>query len=207
MDSADPTTSPSNDPLTSSSPSAKPVARVAVKPQPEHRVRAATLRTASRRASSEPPTTVFEERPTIPMWGGLISGTLAAEPKADTKPAPAPSRAPAATPAPAAVLAVGSAPVASAAEPAAVTVKPTTPTPTPRARPAKLDAPAFGAGMLQARKVRTKKDPAETQRIRELPAGPMFGASVLHAQKSSGRWVALVLALAAIVAVILAVAL
>jgi hypothetical protein len=168
----------------SPSSTAKPLARVAVHVKPEHRVRAATLRPTPSRASSEPPTTIFEERPTIPMWG--LTGANPARPPADAKvelfPPPA----------------VVSAPVA----PAAVEPAPAPAKKTPRPA-AKLESPAFGAGMLQARKVRTK-DPMATQRVRAVADGPMFGANVLRSRTSAGKWVALALAVAAIAAVIVA---
>lgn len=173
MDSAE--QSPSLDPLIPPLP--KPLARAAVHVKPEHRLRAASLRPTTPRPSSEPPTAIFEDRPTIPMWG--LAGANPARPPAEAKveipPPPAAAKAP----------------VPPAVEP----------TPATRPRPAKLEPSTFGAGMLQARKVRTN-DPMVTQRVRAAADGPMFGASVLRAQKSAGKWVALALAVAAIAAVV-----
>jgi len=180
------TPSPSLDSLP---PQAKPLARVAVV-KPEHRLRAAALRATTPRASSEPPTTIFEERPTIPMWG--LTGVNPARPPAEAKAEIAPPPVEASVPVP----------VPAAAEPAPeIPVIPALPT--IKRRAAKVDAPAFGAGMLQARKVRTK-DPLATQRIRAVDDGPMFGANVLRARQSAGKWVALALAVAAIAAVVVA---
>jgi len=159
---------------------AKPLARVAVKP--EHRLRAAALRPTPSRASSEPPTTIFEDRPTIPMWG--LTGANPARPPADAKvelfPPPA----------------VVSAPAPAAVEPAPAPAK-------KKARPANLESPTFGAGMLQARKVRVA-DPMATQRVRAVADGPMFGANMLRSRTSPAKWVALALAVAAVAAVIVA---
>jgi len=169
----------------SQSATAKPLARVAVKP--EHRLRAAALRPTPSRASSEPPTTIFEERPTIPMWG-LTGTTSPARPPAEAKVELFPP------PPPPAVDAVIATPV-----PAAVA----RPAPAKRQRVPKLESPAFGAGMLKARNVRTD-DPMATQRVRAVADGPMFGAHMLSSRTSPAKWVALALALGAVVAIVLA---
>jgi len=166
--------------------------------KPEHRLRAAALRPPTSRMSSEPPTTIFEERPTIPMWGltGVTPVRPPAEAKPEIAPPPAPAPAPVATvPTPAPAPMPAPAPVAA--------VEPAPPAPAAKSRPARLPAPTFGAGMLQARKVRTP-DPEITQRVRAVADGPTFGANVLRAQNSAGKWVALALALAAVAAVVVA---